>query len=176
MTESISIRPARADETPLILQFVRELAEYEHLSHEVTATEESLRQALFGPRPYAEVVFACLDGEPVGFALFFHNFSTFLGKPGIYLEDLFVRPAYRRRGIGQRLLSWLAAEAVARGCGRLEWAVLDWNTPSIRFYESLGARRLHEWFTFRLTGEALTALAQRPAVTRTDTPSGRRDG
>ncbi|MBX5459889.1 MAG: GNAT family N-acetyltransferase [Steroidobacteraceae bacterium] len=159
MTGTITIRPAREHEVPLVLQFVRELAEYERLEHEVTATEESFRRALFGPRPYAEVVFACVDDEPVGFALFFHNFSTFLGKPGIYLEDLFVRPAFRRRGIGQRLLAWLAREAVARGCGRLEWAVLDWNAPSIRFYESLGARRLQEWLTFRLTGEALVRLA-----------------
>ena len=131
---AITIRPAREDEVPLVLQFVRELAEYEHLLHEAVATEERVRRDLFGPRRYAEVVFACLDDEPVGFALFFHNYSTFLGKPGIYLEDLFVRPAARGKGLGKALLRWLAAEAVRRDCGQLEWAVLDWNEPSIQFY------------------------------------------
>lgn len=158
---AVSIRPAREDEVPLVLQFVRELAEYEHLLHVVVATEESLRASLFGERRYAEVVFACLDGEPVGFALFFHNFSTFLGQPGIYLEDLFVRPNVRGKGVGQALLRWLAAEAVSRGCGRLEWAVLDWNEPAIRFYRSLGARAMDEWKIFRLTGDALKAVASR---------------
>jgi GNAT superfamily N-acetyltransferase len=157
----ISIRPAREDEVPLVLQFVRELAEYEHLLHEAVATEERVRRDLFGPRPYAEVVFACLDDEPVGFALFFHNYSTFLGKPGIYLEDLFVRPTARSRGVGKALLGWLAAEAVKRDCGRLEWAVLDWNETAIRFYRSLGARAMDEWTVFRVDGEALAALAGR---------------
>ncbi len=157
--DAITIRPAREDEVPLVLQFVRELAEYEHLLHEAVATEENVRRHLFGPRRYAEVVFACLDGEPVGFALFFHNYSTFLGKPGIYLEDLFVRPTVRGKGLGKALLTWLAAEAVRRDCGRLEWAVLDWNEPSIRFYESLGAKRMSEWQIFRLTGEALASVA-----------------
>lgn len=161
MTDTVTIRPAREDEVPIILAFVRELAEYERLSHEVVATEADMREALFGTRPYAEVVFACLDGEPVGFALFCYNFSTFLAKPGIHLEDLFVRPACRGRGIGLRLLSWLARETIKRGCGRLEWAVLDWNEPSIRFYESLGARAMKEWFTYRLTGEALERVAAR---------------
>jgi GNAT superfamily N-acetyltransferase len=161
MTDALSIRPAREDEVPLVLQFIRELAEYEHLLHEVVATEEGLRRDLFGPRRYAEVVFACLEGEPVGFALFFHNYSTFLGQPGIYLEDLFVRPNVRGRGVGQALLQWLAAEAVRRNCGRLEWAVLDWNEPAIRFYRSLGAREMKEWGIFRLTGDALTAVAGR---------------
>ena len=161
MTDVITVRPAREDEVPLVLQFVRELAEYEHLLHEVVATEARLRSDLFGPRPYAEVVFACLDDEPVGFALFFHNYSTFVGKAGIYLEDLFVRPAVRGRGVGQALLRWLAAEAVRRDCGRLEWSVLDWNEPAIRFYKSLGAKPMDEWTIFRLAGDALKSVAGR---------------
>ena len=161
---AITIRPVREDEVPLVLQFVRELAEYEHLLHEAVATEERVRRDLFGPRPYAEVVFACLDDEPVGFALFFHNYSTFVGKPGIYLEDLFVRPNVRGKGLGKALLTWLAAEAVRRDCGRLEWSVLDWNEPSIQFYKSLGAKPMDEWTIFRLTGDALKKLgsAQSP--------------
>ena len=162
MTDTITIRPAQEEEVPLVLEFVRELAAYERLSNEVVATEADMREALFGTRPYAEVVFACLNGTPVGFALFCYNFSTFLAKPGIHLEDLFVRPACRGRGIGQRLLSWLARETIRRGCGRLEWAVLDWNEPSIRFYESLGARAMKEWFIYRLTGEALERVASGP--------------
>ena len=158
-TGTVTIRLAREHEVPLVLGFVRELADYERLSHEVVATEEDMGKALFGPRPYAEVIFACLDDEPVGFALFCYNFSTFLAKPGIHLEDLFVRPSCRGRGIGQRLLSWLARETIKRDCGRLEWAVLDWNEPSIKFYDSLGARAMKEWFTYRLTGEALEKVA-----------------
>jgi len=161
-SDSLVIRPAEPHEAPLVLSFVRELAEYERLSHEVVATDEGMRQALFGPRPYAEVIFACLNGEPVGFALFCYNFSTFLARPGIHLEDLFVRPHCRGRGIGQKLLSWLARETLERGCGRLEWAVLDWNEPSIKFYDSLGARALKEWFTYRLSGESLERVAARP--------------
>jgi GNAT superfamily N-acetyltransferase len=118
-----------------------------------------LREALFGSRPYAEVVLACLNGEPVGFALFFHNFSTFLGRAGIYLEDLYVRPEARGHGVGRHLLTWLAGTAVSRRCGRLEWAVLDWNEPSIRFYRKLGAVALDDWTTYRVTGPALTQLA-----------------
>jgi len=159
MSESITIRPAIEPDVPLILGFIRDLATYEHLEHEVVATEATLREALFGPRPYAEVAFACLGGRPVGFALFFHNFSTFLGRPGIYLEDLFVRPEARGRGVGRRLLSWLAATAMSRNCGRLEWAVLNWNEPSIRFYRSLGAVPMSEWTTYRVTGPALSSLA-----------------
>ena len=155
----ITIRPAGEHEVPLILQFIRDLAVYEHLEHEVVATEAQLREVLFGQRRYAEVVFACLDGDPVGFALFFHNFSTFLGRPGIYLEDLFVRPEARGHGVGRRLLAWLAAEAVSRKCGRLEWAVLDWNEPSIQFYRNLGAVHMKEWQIFRVTGPALSQLA-----------------
>jgi GNAT superfamily N-acetyltransferase len=161
MSEQITIRPADIADVPAILQFIRDLATYEHLEHEVIATEATLREGLFGPRPYAEVVLACLKGEPVGFALFFHNFSTFLGRAGIYLEDLYVRPEARGHGVGRRLLTWLAGTAVSRGCGRLEWAVLDWNEPSIRFYRNLGAVPLNEWTTFRVTGPALHQLAER---------------
>ena len=159
MSEAITIRPADVGDVGVILQFIRDLAKYEHLEHEVAATEGMLREALFGGRPYAEVVLACLNGEPVGFALFFHNFSTFLGRAGIYLEDLYVRPEARGHGVGRRLLTWLAATAVSRGCGRLEWAVLDWNEPSIRFYRNLGAVALDDWTTYRVTGPALTELA-----------------
>jgi GNAT superfamily N-acetyltransferase len=160
MSEPISIRPAVEGDVALILQFIRDLAQYEHLEHQVVATEEMLREALFGSRPYAEVVLACLNGEPVGFALFFHNFSTFLGQAGIYLEDLYVRPEARGHGVGRRLLTWLAATAVSRGCGRLEWAVLDWNEPSIRFYRNLGAVAQDDWTTYRVTGPALNQLAE----------------
>jgi GNAT superfamily N-acetyltransferase len=159
MSDEITIRPAAVHEVPVILQFIRDLAQYEHLEHQVVATEAMLSEVLFGPRPYAEVVFACLAGEPVGFALFFHNFSTFLGRPGIYLEDLFVRPEARGHGVGRRLLTWLAAEAVSRNCGRLEWSVLDWNEPSMRFYRNLGAVLMNEWKIFRVTGPALSQLA-----------------
>ncbi len=153
----MSLRIASAQETdvPVILDFIRQLAEYEKLSHEVEATEEALRQTLFGERPYAEVLLAYWDDQPVGFALFFHNYSTFLAKPGIYLEDLFVNPAARGRGIGKALLTRLAEVANQRGCGRVEWSVLDWNTPSIEFYRRMGAVAKDEWTVFRLTGEAL---------------------
>ena len=161
MSDEITIRPAAEHEVPVILQFIRDLAQYEHLEHQVVATEAMLSEVLFGQRRYAEVVFACRNGEPVGFALFFHNFSTFLGRPGIYLEDLFVRPEARGHGVGRRLLTWLAAEAVSRNCGRLEWAVLDWNEPSIQFYRSLGAVAMNEWKIFRLIGPALSQLASR---------------
>jgi GNAT superfamily N-acetyltransferase len=164
MSDNITIRPATEQDVPLIQGFIRDLARYEHLEHEMVATEEGLSKTLFGERRYAEVVFACIGddparAEPVGFALFFHNYSTFLGKPGIYLEDLFVRPEARGRGIGKRLLAWLAQTAVARDCGRLEWSVLDWNEPSIGFYRSLGAVLKSEWQIFRLTGDPLKALA-----------------
>jgi GNAT superfamily N-acetyltransferase len=159
MSQTITIRAADEGDVAVILQFIRDLARYEHLEHQVVATEGMLRETLFGSRPYAEVVLACLSGEPVGFALFFHNYSTFLGRPGIYLEDLYVRPEARGHGVGRRLLSWLAATAVSRGCGRLEWAVLDWNEPSIRFYRKLGAVAQDDWTTYRVTGPALTQLA-----------------
>ena len=160
MAVSITIRPAEAHELPLVLEFIRELAVYERLEHEVQVTTADLAVALFGPRPFAEVVFACLEGEPVGFALFFQNFSTFLGKPGIYLEDLFVRPQARGHGIGRRLLAWLARTTLERGCARLDWAVLDWNLPSIGFYRSLGAVAQDEWTTMRVSGAALERLAR----------------
>jgi GNAT superfamily N-acetyltransferase len=159
MTDTITIRSATEQDVPVIRRFIRDLAVYERLEHEVVATDEDLRKTLFGERRYAEVVFACVDGDPVGFALFFHNYSTFLGKPGIYLEDLFVRPEARGRGIGKRLLAWLAQTTVERDCGRLEWSVLDWNEPSIAFYRNLGAVLKDEWQIFRLTGDALQSLA-----------------
>lgn len=159
MSDTITIRPATRDDVPLVLEFIRDLARYERLEHEMSATEVEMDEALFGARRYAEVVFACSGGRPVGFALFFHNFSTFKGRPGIYLEDLFVRPEARGQGIGKRLLAYLARTAVERRCARLEWAVLDWNEPSIGFYRSLGAVPMDEWTTFRLTGDALALLA-----------------
>ena len=145
---------------PQILAFIRELAEYERLTDLVKATEEDLRRALFGERRYAEVILAREEDTPVGFALFFHNFSTFRGQPGIYLEDLYVKPEFRGRGIGRALLERLAQITVERRCGRLEWAVLDWNEPAIKFYENLGAAPLDDWTVFRLTGEALLRLAE----------------
>ena len=161
MSEGVSVRPAAETEVALILAFIRELADYERLAHEVVATEEDLHVSLFGPRRFAEVVFGCLDGAPVGFALYFHSYSTFLGRPGLYLEDLYVRPAARGRRVGLRLLVWLAQTALARGCGRLEWAVLDWNEAAIGFYRKLGAVVKDEWKTFRVTGTALVRLAER---------------
>ena len=155
----LTIRPATVADVALVLTFIRDLAEYERLAHEVVATEPLLRETLFGERPGAEVVIAELDGEPVGFALFFHNFSTFLGRPGLYLEDLFVRPAARGHGVGRALLARLAALAVERGCGRFEWSVLDWNEPAIGFYRKLGAVPLDDWTVQRVAGEALHRLA-----------------
>jgi GNAT superfamily N-acetyltransferase len=157
---ALIIRRAAVADVAVILAFIRELAVYEHLEHEVVATEAQVRAALFGPRPYAEVALACRDGQPVGFALYFHNFSTFVGKPGIYLEDLYVRPAARGLGAGKLLFAYLAKTALERGCARLDWAVLDWNEPSIGFYRSLGAIDQSEWTTYRLDGAALTRLAE----------------
>lgn len=156
---SVSIRAATPADVPLVLSFIRELAVYEHLEDRVVASEADLSRALFGTPCYAEVVFACVNGEALGFALFFHNFSTFLGKPGIYLEDLFVRPQARGHGLGKALLAFLARTALQRGCPRLDWAVLDWNAPSIGFYRSLGATALADWTSFRLSGEPLERLA-----------------
>ncbi len=156
----ITLRFAEAEDTTIILGFINELAAYEKLSHEVVADENSLRNSLFGERRVAEVVIADVNGEAAGFALFFHNFSTFLGKPGIYLEDLFVRPEKRGYGIGKTLLSFLAKIAVERNCGRLEWSVLDWNEPAIGFYRALGARSMDGWTTFRLDDEALIEVAK----------------
>ncbi|MEO5820909.1 MAG: GNAT family N-acetyltransferase [Vicinamibacteraceae bacterium] len=155
----MTLRPATVDDVPQIHAFILALADYERLRHEVVATEAGLREALFGAHPYAEVVLAEDAGAPLGFALFFHTFSTFLGQPGIYLEDLFVVPEARGRGVGTALLAHLARLAVDRGCGRVEWAVLDWNAPAIRFYDSLGARPNREWTVYRLTGDPLAALA-----------------
>ena len=156
----LHIVPAAESDIAIILELIRELAEYERLSHICVATEDQLRRTLFGERPAAEVLLAHLDGETVGFALFFPNYSTFLARPGLYLEDLYVRPEARRYGVGRRLLAWLAATAVSRGCGRLEWSVLDWNEPSIAFYRKLGAVPMDDWTTFRVAGTALTQLAQ----------------
>ncbi len=157
----LSIRPAHADDTALILQFIRELAEYERLLDRVVATENELREALFGPVARAEVLIAEMDGTAAGFALYFHNFSTFVGRAGLYLEDLFVRPEFRSHGVGKALLIELARIAVARRCGRFEWAVLDWNEPAIGFYRSLGALAQDDWTVFRLEGEALMSMAKR---------------
>lgn len=147
-------------DVPLVLQFIRELAEYEKLADAVVATEELLRESLFGARRHAEVILAEYDGEPAGFALFFHNFSTFVGRAGLYLEDLFVRPALRSHGIGKELLRFLAHLAGERGCGRFEWAVLNWNEPAIGFYKKLGAVPMDEWTVYRMSGAALQALAR----------------
>ena len=153
------VREASEGDVPLILSLIRELAEYEKLSDEVVATEEGLREGLFGERRYAEVLVAEHDGAPAGFALFFHNFSTFLGKPGIYLEDLYVKPEFRGAGIGKELLVRLARLAKRRECGRLEWWVLDWNEPSIGFYKRLGAVPMDDWTVYRVSGSALEDLA-----------------
>jgi GNAT superfamily N-acetyltransferase len=155
----LHIRNATEADVPLILRFIRDLAIYEKLEHKMIATEEAVRRTLFGNPRFAEVVFAEVDGEEAAFALFFHNYSTFLGQPGIYLEDLFVKQEMRGRGIGKALLAHLAKLAKERGCGRVEWAVLDWNTPSINFYKSIGAVPLSDWIVFRLTGDALEKLA-----------------
>ena len=156
---SLSIRAATPADISLIGQFIRDLAEYEKLAHEVRFDEAVMAQKLFGPRPFAEVLIGEIDGTPQGFALFFHNFSTFEGRPRIYLEDLFVRPDARGSGLGKALLGKLAALAVERDCARLEWSVLDWNTPAIDFYKALGARPMDEWTVYRVDGDALTGLA-----------------
>lgn len=157
---AITIRRAERTDVPLILQFIRGLAAYEKLSHECEATVAQLDETLFGAQPAAEVVLAHVGSEPAGFALFFASYSTFLARPGIYLEDLFVDPACRGRGVGRALLAHLAALAVERGAGRLEWSVLDWNADAIRFYERLGARAMSDWTVFRVTGSALQDLAK----------------
>ena len=156
---SLSIRAATPADISLIGQFIRDLAEYEKLAHAVRFDEAVMAQKLFGPRPYAEVLIGEIDGLAQGFALFFHNFSTFEGRPGIYLEDLFVRPDSRGSGLGKALLGKLAALAVERDCARLEWSVLDWNTPAIDFYKSLGATPMDEWSVYRVDGDALDNLA-----------------
>lgn len=159
--DDFHLRVADRRDVPLILELIRGLADYEKLAHECVATEDRLRESLFGDRPYAEVLIGEHKGAPVGFALFFHSYSTFLARPGIYLEDLYVKPAWRGRGFGGAMLDYLAKLTVERGCGRLEWSVLDWNEPAIRFYERLGATPMDEWTTFRLTGETLHTIAAR---------------
>ena len=166
---TIRIAPATETDVPLILRLIRALGEYERLSHQVVATEAALRDSLFGERPAAEVVIAHVDDVPVGFALWFHNYSTFLARPGLYLEDLFVLPEWRGHGIGRRLLTHLASVALERGCGRMEWAVLDWNESAIGFYRKLGATLLEDWRICRLTGETLTALGGKTAGGRVQT-------
>lgn len=160
MASEFILRSARPDDVPAIFELISGLAEYEKLSHQVTGSIELLKEHLFGTHPYAEVILAESDGKAVGFALFFHNYSTFLTKPGIYLEDIFVQPEYRRRGIGKALIIQVAQLAVQRGCGRFEWSVLDWNQPAIDFYQQMGASVLKEWRICRVTGEALTQLSQ----------------
>jgi GNAT superfamily N-acetyltransferase len=159
------IRTATERDVPAILALIEGLAEYERLAEEVVATEPALRESLFGRTPRAEVVMAWEGESAAGFAVWFHTYSTFLARPGLYLEDLFVRPAFRGRGIGRQLLRHLASVAVARGCGRMEWSVLDWNQPAIGFYERLGARRMEQWHLYRLTGDRLAALAAEGAFT-----------
>jgi GNAT superfamily N-acetyltransferase len=162
---SLHVVPAREDDAGLVLRFIRELAEYERLTHEVVATEADIRTALFGLDPSAHAVIGYVNGEPAGFALYFFSFSTFVGRPGLYLEDLYVRPPFRGRGLGRRLLAHLARIAVERNCGRMEWSVLDWNQQALGFYRRLGARSMDEWTVQRLTGEALRSLAATaPAV------------
>ena len=160
-TSTFKIRPAMEKDTAVILSLIKELAEFEHLSHEVAATENDIRKTLFGERPFAETLIGEYEGLPISFALFFHNFSTFVGKPGIYLEDLYVQPAYRGKGFGSKMLAYIAALARERDCGRFEWSVLDWNTPAIRTYEKLGASPMKEWILYRLNGEALNRLADK---------------
>ena len=155
----LTFRYAERRDTPLILKFIKDLAEYEKMSDEVVATEEILENWIFD-KGRAEVIFAVAEGREVGFALFFHNFSTFLGRAGIYLEDLFILPEYRGRGYGKALMKHLARITVQRGCGRFEWSCLDWNTPSIEFYKSLGAASMDDWTVYRLTGMALNKLAE----------------
>ncbi len=159
-TKNFTIRPATIVDVPIILQLIRDLATYERAPNEVTATEAQLIAVLFGEKPVAEVLLAFEDEMPIGFAVFFRNFSTWLGKPGLYLEDLFVKPEARRKGYGRALLIYLARIARDRGCGRMEWAVLDWNEPAIQFYKKIGARPLDEWQIFRLTRDGIAKLAE----------------
>ncbi len=155
---TLDIRPATPADVPALVTLIQALAAYEQLSHEVTGTADDLAAALFGPRPYAEAALAWVEDQPVGMVLFFYNFSTFLMKPGLYLEDIFVQPDYRGQGIGKALLVYLGKLALARGCGRLDWSVLDWNTPAIEFYQRMGAEIKPEWQLCRVTGDALAAF------------------
>ena len=162
-TENLAIRPATAADVPIILELIRALATYERAPNDVTATEDGLSKVLFGEKPAAEVLLAFKNETAVGFAVFFHNFSTWLGRPGLYLEDLFVRPEDRGKGYGRALLIHLAKIARDRGCGRMEWAVLDWNEPAIQFYRKLGAKSMDEWTVFRLKGDGIAKLADAKA-------------
>lgn len=155
MNSEITIRQAVEEDIPLILSFIKKIAEYEKLSHEVIATEEILRESLFGKKPSAEVILAYLENQPVAYAVYFYNFSTFIGKKGLYLEDLFVLPEFRGGGLGKKMLLYLFKKAADENCGRMEWAVLDWNEPAINFYKSLGAKPMDEWTTFRVDEEVL---------------------
>ncbi|MBE5055634.1 GNAT family N-acetyltransferase [Pseudoflavonifractor sp. DSM 107456] len=159
MKKELAFRSATREDVPLILQFIRELADYEKMLHEVVADEATLEEWIFD-RQKAEVLFALVDGNEIGFALFFHNFSTFLGRAGIYLEDLYVKPEYRGKGYGKAILKRLASIAVERKCGRMEWWCLDWNQPSIDFYRSLGAEPMSDWTVYRIAGDTLTHLAE----------------
>ncbi|OKH29108.1 GNAT family N-acetyltransferase [Chroogloeocystis siderophila] len=159
INSEITLRPATPDDVSVLFFLIQALAEYEKLSHAVTGSAEALRQHLFNPQPYVEAIIAETQGKAVGFALFFHNYSTFLTQPGIYLEDLFVLPEYRRQGIGKALIKYLAQLAIERDCGRLEWSVLDWNEPAISFYRRMGAAILPDWRICRVTGEAIASIA-----------------
>ena len=158
---TFNIRPAVEEDAAVILSLIKELADYEHLFHEVAATENDIRKSLFGERPFAETLIGEYEGLPISFALFFHTFSTFVGKPGIYLEDLYIQPAHRGKGFGSKMLAHIAALARERDCGRFEWSVLNWNTPAIRTYEKLDASPMKEWILYRLSGEALNRLADK---------------
>ena len=155
------IRTGTEEDAPVIFSLIKELAEYEHLAHEVVASVDDIRKTLFGERPFAETLIGEYGGLPISFALFFYNFSTFMGKPGIYLEDLYVQPEHRGKGFGSKMLAHIAALARERNCGRFEWSVLNWNTPAIRTYEKLGATPMKEWILYRLSGEALDRLADK---------------
>jgi GNAT superfamily N-acetyltransferase len=159
MGSDLRIQPATIDDVALLLQFIKDLAEYEQLAYACVATEDDLRAHLFGPNAVADALVAYLGSQPAGFALYFFNFSTFLAKPGLYLEDLFVKPAWRNRGVGRALLAELARIAIDRGCGRMEWAVLNWNELALRVYRGIGAQPLNDWTVYRLTGDALSGLA-----------------
>jgi len=163
---NFEIRPARVEDVPVVLELIRELATYERAPDEVTATEEQLVDVLFGERPAAEVLLAFEGKSPIGFAVFFHNFSTWLGRPGLYLEDLFVKPEKRGKGYGRALLVALAKIARDRACGRMEWAVLDWNEPAIKFYRALGAKPMDEWTVFRLTRDGIAELAKSHSIAK----------
>jgi len=161
MKNEIIIKPATKEDVPLILSFIKKIAEYEKLLHEVTATEEILRESLFGNKPSAEVIFAYADTKPVAYAIYFYNFSTFIGKKGLYLEDLFVLPEFRGEGIGKKMLLYLINKAAKENCGRMEWAVLDWNESAINFYKSLGAKPMDEWTIFRMDESAIQKVLSR---------------